>query len=376
MTRRRHPSRADWTSSVSSYPPPDERLRLIARRDELTKALIELYVQGKAPGESQINKLAAEYGAKEFLHISSVLQRQFQRSDFLIDEPQVYRHYRLGFARFGGKCRFLSKSDQDELNYERALLFGRREFRSRLPLKPSPREEELSNLLLMDWPFWEDITPPDIPPRPAYYPAPASYPQPSSALLTWGWNLDLGRISRECAAWQASQPDLEHMVFDETLLNGWPGESASWAPWHALHLLGALRASGCARRLVELYNRPDDWLSDCLPQVWAQMGPAVETALWDILDDPLCKPDARGLAAAGLQKLIQNRGIPRLPAIRALAERLQAGRTDNTLVNAYIVFVLNRLKAVEAKDAVRAAFENGRVDTGTMDPRDVSFLKD
>ncbi|TRZ47092.1 hypothetical protein D4S03_11520 [bacterium] len=376
MTRRRHPSRANWTPIVTSYPPPGERLRLIARRDELTKALIKFYVRGKGPGESRVKKLMAEYGAKEVLHIYSVLQRQFQRNVFLIDEPEVYRHYRLGFARFGGTRLFLPKAGHEELNYERALLFSRREFHSRLPLKPSPRKEELRDLLLMDWPFWEDITPPDIPPPPVDYPPPASYPQPLSALLTWGWNLDLARISRECAAWQASQSNLERMVLDETLLNGWPGESASWAPWHALHLLGKLNASGCARRLVDLYNRPNDWLSDCLPQVWAQMGPAVETSLWNILDDPACKPDQRGLAAAGLQKLIQNQGIPRLPAIHALAERLQPGRTDNAIVNAYVVFVLNRLKAVEVKDAIRASFENGQVDTKTMDPRDVSFLED
>ena len=106
------------------------------------------------------------------------------------------------------------------------------------------------------------------------------------------------------------------------------------------------------------------------------MGPAVEAVLWDILDDPACKPEPRGLAAAGLQKLVQNQAIPRLPALHALADRLQAGQTDNAIVNAYIVFVLNRLDAIEVKDALRLAFENGRVDTGIMDPRDISFLED
>jgi hypothetical protein len=375
VTRRRHPSRSSQVPSLSSHPSPSERLRLIARRDELTKDLINIYARGKAPAESQVKKLVAEYGGKEVLHISTVLQRQFQKSDFLIDEPEIFRHYRLGFARFGGTRPFLSKAGQDELNYEHARLYSQREFHSRLPLKPSPREQELKDLLLMAWPFWEDITRPDVPPRPASYPAPASHPEPLSTLLTWGWHLDPQRISRESATFQNSQPGLEKMLFDETLLNGWPGESASWAPWHALHLLGALRASGYARRVVDLFNQPNDWLSDCLPQVWAQMGPGVEPALWDILDDPGCKPDQRGLAAAGLQKLIQNQGIPRLPAIHAMADRLQSDWTDNAIVNAYIVFVLNRLEAVEVKDAIRLAFEQGRVDTGTMDVRDVSFLE-
>ena len=106
------------------------------------------------------------------------------------------------------------------------------------------------------------------------------------------------------------------------------------------------------------------------------MGPAVEAVLWDILDDPACKPEPRGLAAAGLQKLVQNQAISRLPALHALAGRLQVGRTDNAIVNACIVFVLNCLEAVEAKDVIRLAFENGRGDTGILDSRDISLLED
>lgn len=376
MTRHRHPSRTSRPPGPASYPSPEERLRLVARRDELVKALIELFVQGKATDKARLGKLVARYGAKEVILVSSIFQRQFRNNDSLVDEPAVYRHYRLGFARFGGRRRLLSKAEQEELSYERGLLYGRREFQSRLPLKPSPRELELADLLQMDWQNWEDITPPDIPARPAGYPPPAAYPEPASALLAWGWDLNPARITRECAAWQGSQSVLEQMLFDETLRAGWPGEPASWAPWHALHLLGALGASDCARRLVDLFDRPNDWLSDCLPQVWAQMGAAVEHALWDILDNPICQPDARGLAAAGLQNLVLAQAIPRLPVLHSLADRLQPGGAENAMVNAYIVFVLNCLKAVEVKHAIRLAFEQGRVDTGTMDARDVSFLED
>ena len=376
MTRHRHPSHSNRTPGQSVYPTPDERLRLVARRDELSKALIEIYARGIAPGKSELSHLMTEYGEMEVLLVSGVFQRQFGKNDFLVDEPAVYRHYRLGFARFGGSRRLLSKAEQDELGYERAVLYGWREFQSKLPLKPSPREQELADLLQMEWQFWEDITPPDIPARPADYPAPATYPDPASALLTWGWDLAPVRIAREAAAWQGSEPILEQMLFDESLLEGWPGEPASWAPWHALHMLGALHAQACARRLVELFSRPNDWLSDCLPGVWARMGPAVEPVLWDILDDPACQPDARGLTAAGLQNLIENQAIPRLPALHGLANRLQLGRKADIIVNAYIVFVLNRLEAVEVKDAIRLAFEKGKVDSGIIVPGNIDFLED
>ncbi len=363
------------TSHEKAYPSPAERLRIIASRDELTKALINLRVRGNL-SESEVNKLIAKYGPDEVFHVSLVLQNSLQPSGFLVDEPHIYRHYRLGFACFGGTRRFLSQSEHEGLSFERAMLYAQREFKSLIKRKPSPRELELGELVMTDWHVWDDITPQAIPPRPANYPAPASYPPPLASILTWGWHLDPGRISREQSAYAACQPGLERIVFDESLRNGWPSEPASWAPWHALQLLGALRAVGSARRLADLHKLPNDWLSDLLPQVWAQMGADVEPSLWDILDDPTCNPEQRGLAASGFQRLIENKSIPRLPAIRALAERLSSGRTDNAIVNAYIIFVLENLDAVETKDAVRAAFKKKLVDTKIMDKNSVSFLND
>ncbi|MBK8418301.1 hypothetical protein [Candidatus Villigracilis saccharophilus] len=178
--RRRHAQRLALPLAIpkphdqaSSYPSPSERLRIFARREQLIKALINLRVQGNLD-EAQVNDLIAEYGPDEVIRVSLVLQTKFQHSGFLVDEPQIYRHYRLGFARFGGKRRLLSQPEQEELNFERAMMYAQREFKSLLPLKPSPRENELQELLIMDWHFWEDITPLDIPLR-RRVPPPASY---------------------------------------------------------------------------------------------------------------------------------------------------------------------------------------------------------
>ncbi len=358
---------------ATGYPSPEERLRIVERRDRLVRELISLFALGK-PKDAQLEKLTREYGESEVLRVNDILHRQFQRSRFLVDEPESYRHYRLGFARFGGTRRFLSAEEHGQLIYEHGLLFAQREFKAPFSLKPSPREEELRNLLRMDWQFWEDITPPDVPPRPADFPAPASYPPPLADILAWGWDLDPQRIIREQSNWQAYPIQLERIVFDESLRSGWPGEPASWAPRHALHLLGALRVFSVARRLVNLFNLPNDWLSDCLPDVWAQMGAPAEISLWDILDDPQCHPDQRGLACAGLRDLVENKSLPRLSTLRALAERLSPARDYDPTVNACIIVVLEQLDAVEVKDAIRAAFENGRVDVKITTAENIPFL--
>ena len=49
---------------------------------------------------------------------------------------------------------------------------------------------------------------------------------------------------------------------------------------------------------------------------------------------------------------------------------------DDAEANAYVVDVLNRLRAVEATDIIAEAFEQGKVDTGIMDSYDVDFMED
>jgi hypothetical protein len=390
MTRRRHSfarNKQDPTllreinamlkSGRTLHPSPAERAQIITRRHQLMMELLRLTVHDKAKESDEIEKLARQYGPDDLMLVNEIMRAQFNRGGgYLVDASEGYRQYRLGFARFGGARPFLSDTDLEELNGERAMLYAKREFKRESTPETRARETELDDLLQMDWQYWEDITPQNIPAPPADHPAPAQYPAPLDSILTWGWSLDPERIAREAPKWAAHERALEKIIFDETLRNGWPGEPASWAPWHALHLLGELGAFGSARRLADLYALPNDWLSDLLPTIWAKMGAPAEISLWDILDDSNCNPEARGLAAFGLLNLVQNKSIPRLPAIRALAERLQAGRTDNAIVNAYIIFVLEQLKAVETKDAVRAAFKKKLVDTRIMDENSVSFLND
>ena len=145
------------------------------------------------------------------------------------------------------------------------------------------------------------------------------------------------------------------MTLDDGLLEGWPGEKASWAPYHSLHFLGRLQAHSVAGRLLSLLDRPNDWLSDQLPTVWAQMGPPAEERLWQYLSDTDRPPNKRAIAARGLQAIAETHAGRRAEIVAGLAQWLSASSLEDATTNAYVVFVLTEMRAVEAADAIDRA---------------------
>jgi hypothetical protein len=234
-------------------------------------------------------------------------------------------------------------------------------------VKPSARERELSNLLITPHALWEDITPPAVPPRPADFNAPPAdyYAAPVSELLAWGWDLNPKVIKQKTGDlkhWAPWANDLGRMTLDEGLLNGWPGEAASWAPYHALELLGILKAHPWAANLCSLVDHENDWLSDRLPEVWVNMGTEVEKALWPEIKDRSRSLPRRKLALSGLRSLAERYPTRRLAIVNQLAGLLAASTKEEANFNGYIVFVLERLEAVEVKEVIEAAFEQKKVD--------------
>lgn len=375
-SRHRHTSRAP---AAPVYPTPEEREAIIERREELFQKLTVLLVGHHGPGDPAFDRVVRQYGHGEVQRQLSMVQTQAAERDFLIDEPLIYRKYRQIFARFGGSRRFLKRAEYETLSYEHMNLMARRRFLSSPPIAPpGPREKELNDLLLVAADFWDDITPPAVPPCPASWsvPQPEPYARPAASLLAWGWRPTLASIrteAKDVERWNPVIPDLIRMVFDPGVLDGWPGASASWAAYHALHLLGALQVHSSAARLLTLAERENDWLSDCLPAVWALMGKAVEPILWNLLDDAHYSDDQFGLVVYALNLLIPTCPERREAIISGLVERLSDPARTNPTVNAYIVFVLNRLNASSARKAIVKAFKQDRVNTRIMRLEDISL---
>lgn len=375
--KQRQRGRSVPPPSRSRYPSPAERERIIARRNDLMRQLITATV---IPGEAdlQLPQLIRQYGSKEIGLVMGLIQKSMAGAELIGDEARVYRDYRQAYARFGGDRPFLSQAEHATLMGEYVRLNAPRIFQDQSGAA-SEREQELYDLLLIQADYWADITPPAVPPRPSNFhsPTPGSYSGAASSLLARGWDLNdnyLAEQVRKTVRWANAVPDLAAMALDAGLLDGWPGETPSWAPYHALVMLGLLRAHEHAGDLLALLDQENDWLSDRLPVAWARMGPQAEPALWTYVDSAGHAAEQRGVALKGLQLIAQRYADRRSTIVQGFMDRLDAHSADDAELNAYIVHMLNQIDAVEARDAIARAFEQGKIDTTIMTPDDVDML--
>src|SRR5918912_3919618 len=106
------------------FPDAEERARIIARRNQLHRDLIE-YLVARSPDEwearDQLNPLVREYGFEE-------VYRMLQKISPLLNRPKdpdaedvyLYNQYVQIYRRFGGDRPFLSLPEYHRLNQERA----------------------------------------------------------------------------------------------------------------------------------------------------------------------------------------------------------------------------------------------------------------
>jgi hypothetical protein len=377
--KRRHPQEGSQ-KSYKKYPSLAERERIVERRDKLLRELIRVLVADQGDAQ-KINRLVRRYGSQEVSLVLEKCQKRGTRSEFIGDDASVYREYRRAFAEFGGNRPFLSWQEYSELSFEHGMLNAKRTFSPLSSLfrrRPSTRERATRDLLLIDA-LWDDITPPDVPPRPADFAAlPADgYDYPARALLDWGWNLDDERAennARNVNKWHPAIGDLVRIALDKDLLGGWPGAPSSWAPYHALNMLGYLRAHEIVGDLCVLLSREDDWLSDRLPVIWGRMGPQAEPPLWDCVENHGHDPRQRAMAMLGLRNIARAHPKQRRSIVRRLADLLSLAPAEDAEANAYTVWILDDLEAVEARETVVEAFEQQKIDETIITPRDLDIL--
>ena len=150
------------------FPDPEERARIIVRRDQLSRDLIE-YIVTRSPNEqearAQINPIVREYGFDEvYRMLQKISPRLNAAKDPDEDEQQLYAEYVDLYRRFGGDRSFFSREEFLRLNHERAMLLARPMLQNQ-QLSPADqrRLEELTDVLLSEAFLWDDLVPENPP---------------------------------------------------------------------------------------------------------------------------------------------------------------------------------------------------------------------
>lgn len=379
MPRKRHAARPaakiDWLEHRTGYPSPEEREAILERRNQMRLDFIGLVARNQPPDSPAGRRLVEKYGEEELNVILNQFGRVIQNDKIVETEAFGYRYYRQAYAQFGGARPFFTIREFVRLHDEHAKNFAALLKKQRIPTE---RQDELSDLLLIDSELWEDLVPQDHPPRPAGFPQLAlAYQPPLTALLEYGATLVPAAVfARDLESWRRHIPALTRMALDPLLLNGWPADPASWAPWYALQLLGELGAVESAYSLGELADVENDWLSDLLPEIWAGMGPEVEPFLWMILEDSAHSTKKRGLAAEALRILADEEFALRGKVIDAFG-RLIANPFTPSELNAYLVHFLGQIEAQGVlRPVIEAAFAENRIDTEIIELDEMEWMDD
>ncbi|MCJ7433910.1 MAG: hypothetical protein MUO77_10520 [Anaerolineales bacterium] len=383
VKHKRHPNtqtethqQIEWFKHRTGYPTPEERDKIINLRQRLMMEIIKLAILKVHPNDARYRSLIKKYGEDEIIRAERSFRESMESPSRVADDASSYRDYRLRYSRYGEGLQFYTSKEVDELyiSYGSQLKDLLDNGGNGNEVEP---EENISKLLLIGWKDWEDITPPAIPPRPIDFiaPTPTSYSAPLTEILEYGWDLEKEYMLYDPAnrnKWGKHISALTHMALDPGLLNGWPSENASWAPWHAVHMLGLLEAWESAPALAQLADHENDWLSDHLPHIWADMGMEVEPTLWMILENPTASAKQRGLAAESLYMLTDENEAMEYKVIKGFEKILKNTKTFNPELNGFLIMFLKDMEALDdMRDTIDLAFEEERVDLSIIGPENL-----
>jgi hypothetical protein len=139
-----------------------------------------------------------------------------------------------------------------------------------------------------------------------------------------------------------------------------------WAPLHAWRALGQLRAASSAEALVRVLMRDDDddWAGAEIPRVLAMLGPMALAPVLAALPEAARWPAPwmAGKLGEALVQIATAHPETRDQAVDVLTRQLRLWPDQTGELNGFLVWDLLSLKAVEAVDAMREAFEADAVD--------------
>lgn len=158
--------------------------------------------------------------------------------------------------------------------------------------------------------------------------------------------------------------ELIRMACDPVLNRGDADSGSAWAPVHAWRALGQLRAEAAVAPLLALMTRlEDDYAVDQeLPTVFGMIGPAAIPPIAGFVADRSNPTFPVVNAIGGITEIVARHPACRSECIDILVRTLEPHPEADPMVAGFAVSSLLDLAAVEAIDAMRAAFRRDAVD--------------
>ncbi len=160
--------------------------------------------------------------------------------------------------------------------------------------------------------------------------------------------------------YKEAPPDLP----DDEDLPEWYGQIHAWRALAQLKAEAAIPSILGVLYQVDDYD--DDWLSEDAPEVFALIGPAALQPLAEYLADEENGLYARAAIASSLSQMGKVHPETRDECVEILASELEAFETNDEGLNAFLIYELTQLKAVEHVDLIGKAFASDTVDEMVM----------
>lgn len=194
-----------------------------------------------------------------------------------------------------------------------------------------------------------------------------TYNDPVSQLLAYG---DYREVASESVPNYIDQfgltaqdiPELIRMATDDELNTLDSDRPEVWAPLHAWHALGQLKAEAAIEPLIGLFTSGDEYVYEEMPGIFGEIGGAAIPALAKYLVDGSEDIWALILAADCLREIAANNPDQREAAIAPLIQQLEHYADNDSDLNSTLINNLTILKAVEAAPMMEQAFKTDEID--------------
>ncbi|MGN7612461.1 SEC-C metal-binding domain-containing protein [Magnetococcales bacterium HHB-1] len=203
------------------------------------------------------------------------------------------------------------------------------------------------------------------------------YPAPVSSLLTYGdcRKIDFNKAHpkgwpdyiNELGINEDHIPDLIRMINDKDLHNRYSYDIAVWAPIHAWRTLGMLQATEAINDLVALLDEDSDWSLEEIPFVLGKIGEAAINPLASCLAERENGLWHRIAALRGLEDIATEYPENRDQIIQILVLELKKFRQHQLTLNGFIIDTLATLKAKDALQLIKQAYDEDKVDLSVME---------